>query len=326
MQLIDNLSEFFLASESVLTIGAFDGVHVGHQHLISQVVRRAGETHRFAGLVTFHPHPVAVLAPQVRLRYLTTPGDQAAVFEKLGLKVVAILTFDRKMADTTASEFASMLSQHLHMKELWVGADFVMGRDRQGDINALRMLGRRLGYSLRVVEPYLLDGTAVSSTRIRNALDAGDVREAARLLGRYQSLAGEVVEGAHRGRSLGYPTANLEVREEHAIPADGVYAVYALLGTECHLGVASIGVRPTFDNGRRTVETYILDFDEDIYGCDLVVQFVQRLRGEERFQRVSDLVAQIGRDVANTRAILEREAVVAEGAAPCGKRSSTPPT
>lgn len=304
MLLIDNLQQANLKQETALTIGAFDGVHRGHQFLIDSLIARARETGRLAGVVTFHPHPMAVLSPHTPIRYLTTPGEKAALLEQLSLDVLAILRFDEAMSRMSAEEFVRMLVERLRTRELWVGPDFALGRDREGDSAALARIGAELGVAVRSAEPFVLNGEPVSSTRIRALLSEGNVREAARLLGRYPTVAGEVVHGARRGRALGYPTANLEVREERALPGDGVYAVFAVLGSERHFGVANVGVRPSFDNGARTVETFILDFDQDIYGCDLVVKFVQRLRPEERFDSIPKLVDQIGEDVKVARRIL----------------------
>jgi riboflavin kinase/FMN adenylyltransferase len=306
MEVIDDLTRAGLQRETVLTIGAFDGVHRGHRALISDVVARARATGRLSGVLTFHPHPVVVLAPQRAPEYLTTLGEKMALLEGLGLDLAAILTFDRQMANTPAREFVKMISWRLRLRELWVGADFALGRYRQGDVAYLQQLGRELGYEVHVVEPLIMDGRTVSSSRIRALLKDGEVEEASYLLGRYHSLSGEVVEGARRGHSLGFPTANLEVRPERAVPANGVYAVFAVLGRQRYQGVANVGVRPTFDNGRRTVETYILDFEGDIYGCDLVVEFVARLRSERRFQSVEDLIAQIAEDSEEARRILEQ--------------------
>lgn len=304
MLLIDDLQQADLKQETVLTIGVFDGVHRGHQFLIRNLIARARETGRLAGVVTFHPHPAAVLNPQTAIRYLTTPGEKAALLEKLSLDVLTILRFDDGLSRMSASEFVQSLVNHLRARELWVGPDFALGRDREGNTAALAQIGANMGVAVRSVGPFLLDGEPVSSTRIRTLLSQGEVQNAARLLGRYPTVAGEVVHGARRGRALGYPTANLEVREEHAVPGDGVYAVFAVLGAERHFGVANVGVRPSFDNGARTVETFILDFDQDIYGCDLVVEFVQRLRPEERFASIPKLVEQIGEDVIAARHVL----------------------
>jgi riboflavin kinase/FMN adenylyltransferase len=304
MDLIDDLTRLALREETVLTIGTFDGVHRGHQALIGAVVSQARATGRRAALVTFHPHPAAVLAPARAPRYLTTPGEKVALLEGLGLDLVVLLPFSRQVAATPARDFVEMLSTRLNVRELWVGSDFALGRNREGDIAYLRMLGRELGYQLHIFEPVLEGEGVVSSSRIRALLREGDVEESTRLLGRYPSLSGEVVFGARRGRTLGFPTANLEVRPERAVPADGVYAVFALLGAERYPAVANVGVRPSFDNGQRTVETHIFDFAQDIYGCDLVVEFVARLRDERRFEDIDDLVAQIGEDGRLARQVL----------------------
>lgn len=314
MQILDDLTKASLRQETVLTIGAFDGVHRGHQALIGAVVERAREADLLSGLVTFHPHPAVILAPERAPRYLTTPGEKLALLEKLGIDLVVLLPFDRRMADLSARSFMERVSFHLRLRELWVGADFCLGRNREGDVAYLQELGRESGYEVNAFEKVLGGGNAVSSSRIRSLLLEGRVEESAQLLGRPPTIAGEVVRGAQSGRQLGFPTAKLEVRPERAVPADGVYAVFALLGSERYPAVANIGVRPTFDHGARTVETHIFDFDEDIHGCDLVVEFVSRLRDERRFEDANDLVAQIEIDSQAARSILSR-AGVGEGRA-----------
>jgi len=323
MKVIDDLTGIALPQESILTIGAFDGLHRGHQILIGEVVRRAHATARLAALVTFHPHPAMVLAPHRAPRYLTTPGEKIALLENMGVDLVVLLPFSREIAETPARTFMQTLADSLQFKELFVGADFALGRDREGDVNRLREIGRELGFDVHSVQPLVLDGGIVSSSRIRALLRDGAVEEAARLLGRFPSISGEVVLGAHRGQALGFPTANLEVRPERAVPSDGVYAVYALLGDERLPAVANIGVRPSFNNGQRTVETHIFDFDRDIYGCDLVVEFVARLRGERRFEDIDDLVEQIRRDNEEALRILGSERADAESSlrsGPCRYR------
>jgi riboflavin kinase/FMN adenylyltransferase len=307
MQIIDDLSQVDLDKDTILTIGAFDGVHRGHQYLIRQLLQKARRTHRLAGLITFHPHPSAVLSPRNPTRYLTTPGEKAALLERLGLDILAILPFNREMAQTSAQRFIEMVSRQLRMTELWVGKDFALGYGREGTPDVLRALGQEMGFSVETITPLIWKGEIISSTRIRSLLFRGQVRKAAELLGRYPSLAGEVVRGAQRGRCLGFPTANLEVRAERAIPANGIYAVYTVLGKERYQGVANVGVRPSFDNGERTVEIYILDFEANIYGYDLVVEFVQRLRPEKRFTDIKDLTAQIEKDIVQARRILAAE-------------------
>jgi riboflavin kinase/FMN adenylyltransferase len=233
------------------------------------------------------------------------------------------------MAAMPARDFMEAVSRHLRVRELWVGTDFALGRNREGDADHLRQLGRELGYEVHSVELVVGGGELVSSSRIRALLRTGHVEDAAKLLGRFPSLSGEVVVGAQRGWELGYPTANLEVRSERAVPADGVYAAYAVLGRQRYPAVANVGVRPTFDKGQRIVEVHLFDFDQDVYGCDLVVEFVARLRAERPFEDVAELTAQIGRDSEAARRILRSEeqaatarAVAAGGPlpAPCSHR------
>jgi riboflavin kinase / FMN adenylyltransferase len=307
MQVIDDLAHARLQGETILTIGAFDGVHRGHQALIASVIERARATGRQAALMTFHPHPAVVLAPARAPKYLTTPGEKIALLEELGLDVVVLLPFNHDVANTTAQDFMRMVRERLGLRELWVGADFALGRGREGNVDRLRELGQEMGYEVHVVPPVIEGGAPISSTRIRALIQHGEVAEAAQLLGRYPSVSGEVVSGARRGRQFGFPTANLEVRDERAVPANGVYAVFALLGATRYPAVANVGVRPSFDNGERTVETYIFDFDQEIYGCDLVVEFVARLRDERRFREIDELIAQIERDSEQAREMLAAE-------------------
>jgi riboflavin kinase/FMN adenylyltransferase len=304
MEILDDLAKARLRQETILTIGVYDGVHRGHQALIGQVVARARETDRLAAVLTFHPHPAAVLAPDRVPPYLTTPGEKVALLERLGLDLLVLLPFTRETANTSAQDFMASLAHHLRLSELWVGADFALGHNREGNVSRLGQLGRQLGYELHVIKPVTAGEEVISSSRIRALLLEGDVAGATRLLGRYPSLSGEVVTGEHRGHKLGYPTANLRVRPERAVPADGIYAVFAVLGDERLAAVANVGVRPTFDGGDRIIEAYIFDFDRDIYGCDLVVEFVARLRDELRFENVDELVAQIQRDTEQARRLL----------------------
>jgi riboflavin kinase/FMN adenylyltransferase len=313
MQVIDDLAKVSLRQETIVTIGTFDGVHRGHQVLVGGVVARARATDRLAVLITFHPHPAAVLAPERAPGYLTTPGEKVALLESLGVDLVVLLPFSRELAATPARDFVQSVSGYLRLRELWIGADFALGRNREGDVPYLQALGRELDFDVHVVEPVFSEGQVISSSRIRALLRQGRVEEASLLLGRYPSLSGEVVMGAQRGRTLGFPTANLEVRPERAVPADGVYAVFALLGSERYPAVANVGVRPSFDNGQRTVETHLFDFDRDIYGCDLVVEFVAWLRNELRFGDIDDLVAQIRQDSESAREILMDKMQISSG-------------
>ena len=318
MRTICDLAHSAAGLDSVVTIGAFDGVHLGHQALIRQLVARAQSLRCQAVLITFHPHPSEVLASTSSVeatghttpRYLTTPAEKAVVLEKLGIDLLVILTFTRQMANTQAADFLAQVHHALRMRELWVGPQFALGHDRQGDISTLRVLGRSLNFRLRVVEPLVSDGELVTSSRIRELVLAGRIREAAYLLGRFYSMVAKVVQGDHRGKLLGFSTANLEVRAERIGPPNGVYVGYAWLGEERHGMVMNIGVRPTFGDHERLLEAHLLDFDRDLYGTDLTVEFVERLRPEVKFDSVQELIAQMRKDEAQARDILatEREA------------------
>ena len=311
--LIDTLEKIRLpgdlaGSESLVTIGAFDGIHLGHQHLIGQLMAQARAQERLAGLITFYPHPATVLSPQHMPLYLTTPGEKAILLEQLGLDWIAVLNFDRQLAALSPHTFMQHLYQHLNMRGLYVSKDFALGRNRTGNIATLQALGQEMGFDVRVVSVLENDGVRISSSHIRTLLRHGHVQAAASLLGRHYAIAGEVVHGAQRGRCIGFPTANLQVSPERIIPANGIYATYTTFGTERYQAVTSIGTRPTFDNGERSVEAYILDFGQDIYGCDLVIEFVTRLRPEIKFPSVQDLIDQINQDVRDARAALAQQA------------------
>ena len=298
------LPEQYAARESIVTVGAFDGIHIGHQTLIGGLVARAREEGRAAGLVTFYPHPSVVLHPDRPARYLTTPGEKAVLLEPLGLDWMVVILFTPQLARMPARAFVGALYARLHMRVLWVGPDFALGRGRAGDLPTLRELGREMEFEVHEVPYYGSDDTRVSSTHIRALVRRGHVAEAARMLGRYYSVSGEVVHGAHRGRCLGYPTANLDVHPERLVPANGIYATFVRLGSDRRDSVTSIGIRPTFDGGERRIETYLLDYHGDLYGHDLVLEFVARMRPEERFADAEALVAQIDRDVIQAREIL----------------------
>jgi riboflavin kinase/FMN adenylyltransferase len=269
------------------------------------LVAQAQHDRRLAGVVTFDPHPAAVLHPERPALYLSTPAEKSQLLEQLGVDWLAIVPFGAALAATSPQAFMEHLYRGLNMRCLWVGTDFALGRDRQGDIGTLRLLGRKMGFDVEEVHPVTIDGRRVSSTSIRILLQHGHVKEAAHLLARYYSVSGTVAHGAKRGRDLGFPTANVDVPTDRVVPADGIYAAYARLENERCRAVVNIGVRPTFDNGARSVEAYLLDFERDLYGHQLGLEFVARLRPERRFQNVQDLIAQMRQDVEQTRRILD---------------------
>ena len=294
-----------LTQPTFLTIGNFDGVHCGHQALLAEIVEAAQAAGAQAGVLTFNPHPLAVLRPEVPLSYLTTPAERARLIGALGADFALVLPFSHEVAATSAADFMSNLVRRLNLRELWVGPDFALGRGREGNIERLAEIGQGLGYRVRVIPPYDLAGEPVRSSRVRTLLaQDGDVDRAAELLGRPYQVWGEVQSGARRGQSLGYPTANVAVAADRVAPAYGVYACWAWLGEAGRQAAVSVGIRPTFDNGQPTIEAYLLDFSGDLYGQSLGLSFVSRLRPELRFESASALIEQMDRDVQDTRAIL----------------------
>ena len=288
-----------------LTIGNFDGVHRGHQMLVSEMVEAAHLAGCEAGLLTFDPHPVAVLRPDLALPYLTSPEERADLLAALGLDFVLILPFDRATAALSAADFMRQIVARVPLCALWIGPDFALGRGREGSAARLGELGQELGYDVRVTPVYDWHGEPVRSSRIRSLLaDDGAVEQAAELLGRPYEVWGEVVHGAERGRTLGFPTANLKLPAGRLAPAYGIYACWAWRGETGYPAAVNVGVRPSFDNGHPSVEAYLLDFDGDLYGETLGLSFIHRLRGEQRFPDIHALVAQMGRDVEATRRVL----------------------
>ncbi|MCL5265237.1 MAG: bifunctional riboflavin kinase/FAD synthetase [Chloroflexi bacterium] len=299
------IEDLSVTCDAVLTIGVLDGVHVGHQHLLKTLVRRAKEIDGCSSVITFDPHPLAVVAPDTELCYLTTLEDRLRLIEEQGVDIVAVLHFTPEVSRMSPEEFIGFLLSHIKMVELWVGPDFALGCRRAGTVPALAEIGKNKGFSVHTIPPVKVGGKMVSSTEIRGLMAQGKVKEAAKLLGRKPFLVAKVVNGFGRGREIGVPTANLEVNPKLIIPADGVYAVYVYFDNERRQGALSIGSRPTFDDGAvRSIEVHILDFTGELRGKTLKVEFVERLRDEMHFPGVDALVAQIHADVQSARQIL----------------------
>jgi riboflavin kinase/FMN adenylyltransferase len=289
----------------LLTIGVFDGVHIGHKHLLSELVRQARQRGLISGVITFGQHPKNVLKAGASRPFLTSLPQKIKLLNEQAIEVVITLSFTLELAQLGSYQFISLLRQHLKMQGLVLGPDFALGRNREGDIEALRTLSKSLGFSLTVVPHAVLDGEVVSSTAIRSALAAGDMEKAHRMLGRYFSLEGRVIAGSGRGAELGAPTANLDINPEQALPADGIYASQVYIDNRQHQAVTNIGKRPTFDETERTVEVYILDYRGDLYHRQLKVDIIQKLRDEERFATIAALKKQIEQDIKRARAILD---------------------
>jgi riboflavin kinase/FMN adenylyltransferase len=289
-----------------LTIGSFDGVHRGHQKIVRELAAGAHYEGAPAVVLTFFPHPSAVLRNYNYPFYLTEIEERAKLLADMGADIVITYPFNKKVVATPARDFIANLYQHLHMKHLKVGYDFALGKGRDGDVRMLRQLGEHWGYTVDQVEALEFEGHIVSSSRIRFLLGAGQVDKVAELLARNYAVEGKVVLGEQRGRTLGFPTANLTVWPERAIPAAGVYACRVELRGETWGAVTNIGVRPTFEPqpAAPLIETHILGFDDDIYGEKLRVEFFSRIRGERRFENVHELVNQIHKDIKTARKTL----------------------
>jgi len=293
---------------SWLTIGVFDGVHRGHQEIIRRLTSGAHAAGAPAVVVTFWPHPATVLGSG-KVRCLSTADERADLLSALGVDAVVTHPFDTATANTSAQDFVARLHQRLEFQRLLIGYDFALGKGREGDAARLTEIGHTLMYEVEIVPALSDESGVVSSTEIRKLVATGDVVAAAGLLGHAYGLHGLVVPGDGRGRDLGYPTANIDYPQEKILPSNGIYACWAWLDGRRYLAAVNIGVRPQFHLDAHTplVEAHILDFDRQIYGMDVRLDFIQRLRDEMRFPSVPDLVEQIRRDVRRTREILSPE-------------------
>ena len=304
VQAISELKRFNPSQGTLLTVGVFDGVHLGHKQLIDRLTHLAQERNLISSVVTFSYHPKVVLSTETRLARLTNLEERTTLLKRLGVELVVTLTFDAEFAVLSAREFVSLMQEHLKMCGLIIGPDFALGRSREGNADTLMKLGNELGFTVEVVKPLKLENYLVSSTAIRKALAQGDMRMTSKLLGRNFKLSGSVVSGTERGHIIGYPTANIKVDPDQALPGDGVYATLAYINDKIYKSATNIGIRPTFNGGERTIEVFLIDFDEDIYGRDISIELVDRLRGEEKFANTDELAAQIARDVEQTKTIL----------------------
>ncbi|MGP8080733.1 MAG: bifunctional riboflavin kinase/FAD synthetase [Dehalococcoidales bacterium] len=308
MQIEDELAQFSPPKETLLTIGVFDGVHLGHKFLISNVVKMAAAQNLLSCVITFRQHPRDLLSPKSKLLYLCSVEERIQLLKNEGVDIVAALTFNRELAKLSARDFVSLLVKHLKMRGLVIGPDFSLGKNREGNAAVLRALGQEMGFNVTVVTPKIIDGEVASSTAIRQALADGDMEKVMRLLGRPFSLHGKVARGERRGTELGFPTVNLNVDVKMALPPDGVYATRAYIGGQEFQAVTNIGRRPTFgDNNERTIESFILHYNQDIYGKDVKIEIIKRLREEKHFDNIEELKKQIAEDVKLGTAILNTQ-------------------
>ena len=308
MQHFHNVEEIHL-EQSWLTIGSFDGVHLGHQQIIHDLVKGAHDNGQPAVVVTFHPHPQLIIKEEGRPFYLTLPDKRAQLLGDLGVDIVLTYPFSRETSQMRAEEFIALLHRRLQFSRLWVGYDFALGRNREGDPAFLKNLGQQFGYTLKEILPYSIDGELVSSSRIRKSIREGEVQEAAAYLGRSFEVTGTVVIGENRGKSLGFATSNLDVPQEMVDIKPGVYACLTDVGGQTWKAVTNIGFRPTFGDGLLSprIEAHLLGFSGNLYGEELSLRFVERLRDEMKFDQVSDLQAQIKVDIAQALQLLGDE-------------------
>lgn len=304
---VTDLSEVDHKQPTCVAIGSFDGVHRGHQALLRRMAAEARVADMRTAALTFFPHPRRVLHTLPPRFYLTTLDERVRLLAEQGIDLIITHPFDDEVRHIRAADFVDQLLSTLDMKQLW-GGNFALGYQREGDVPFLRRQGELKGFTVETLaEPVLLDGEMISSRRVRRALEAGDMAEVTGCLGRYFGVRGPVVKGDQRGRTIGFPTANLAVWDELLLPGNGVYATYAWVGQRRHAAATNVGVRPTVDGLKLTVEAHILDFDADIYGERVRLEFVRRIRPEMKFSGLDELKARIAADVAQVGAELGSE-------------------
>jgi riboflavin kinase / FMN adenylyltransferase len=301
----EELAVFSPDRDTLLTIGVFDGVHLGHQRLILELLKQAARRHWLSGVVTFRQHPEDMLSAGKKLPFLTDIKTRIKLLQDEGVDFIVPLSFTIGLAELNARQFIALLQKYLKMRGLVVGPDFALGKQRKGNTDALQKMGKEMDFSVTVVPPLEINGEVVSSTAIRKAMSDGDMKKVRELTGRYFSLYGKVVTGAGRGESLGFPTANLDVNSGQALPPDGVYAGLAHVNGKVYQSMTNVGKNPTFGGTHRTIETFLLDYTGDLYGHELSVDFVARIRDEKKFDSADELKKQLAEDVRRGKTILK---------------------
>lgn len=307
MELYSNLTDIKQPfKHACVTIGNFDGVHLGHQMLFSEVVSLANNHGGTSVVVTFDPHPLKVLHPE-SIRLISTTEQKLELIEKAGIDVLVVIPFNRDFAATTADEFVEdILIETIGVQELVVGYDYAFGRGRTGNIEFLQAKGKEKGFPVTVVQAHYEQDMLVSSTKIRELVAEGRMRDVRHLLGRYYQIRGEVQRGKQRGGPVvGFPTANLQILEEDLCPKRGVYVTQVVYNGRCYGGVSNIGYNPTFGENILVAETHIFDFDDDIYGKPIKINLLRHLRGEKKFSGPEELSAQIRKDIEVAHEVLE---------------------
>ncbi len=305
MRLEEELAKSSPNKDMLLTIGVFDGVHIGHRYLISQLTEQARQQNLLSGVITFRRHPQEVLSPQTKLPFLTSLAERTRLLKNEGVEAVITLPFTHELAEISARQFVTLLQKHLRMRGMVIGPDFALGRNREGDANTLRQLGQEIGFSVTVTPPMMVNGEVASSTAIRKALDVGDMGKVSNLMGHAFSLQGRVTIGNSRG--IGFPTANLDIDSKYALPTEGVYATLAHIDRKAYQSMTNIGKCPTFGDNERTVEVYVLNYQGNLYRHELKIDIIERLRNEKQFDTVEELKQQIIEDIKQGKAILDAQ-------------------
>jgi riboflavin kinase/FMN adenylyltransferase len=310
MEIIRDLSNKMALKNPVATIGNFDGVHMGHRQIFRKLKQFAKDLDGVSVVITFFPHPLKVLSSGKQLSLISTYEEKELLLQASGIDYLVVIPFTEQFAALTAREFVSdILVRKIGIKKLIIGYDYAFGRNREGNIGLLRQLGKEYDFTVEVLEPIWDGKTIFSSTNIRKMIKQGNVRDAVALLGRHFSLGGKVVHGHHRGKMLGFPTANLQTYKE-LIPKNGVYAVKVKIDQEMFDGACNIGPNPTFDDNAIAIEVFIFEFADDLYGRDIRVYFVERVRDEQKFPDADALQKAITADVARCREILRDISII----------------
>jgi len=305
MRIITDIRKFKNIKPPIVTLGNFDGVHKGHQKVLKTVKDRAKRLRLPSAVYTFEPHPLKIVAPHKSPPLLTALKEKMKLIKASGIDYLILARFTKEFASRHPGEFVEdVLLKQLKAKEVWVGHDYAFGKGRTGTIEYLKELGKKFGFKVSVIPACKKGGVIISSSKIREYIRHGKVKEAAVFLGRSYAVSGKVVKGRNIGKHLGFPTANIEIHNE-LIPKDGIYAVRVLLGNQIYKGAANIGFAPTFHIKKRAVEVHIINFKQNIYGKKLKIEFIQRLRGEKIFKSADGLAIQIKRDVYKVKKILK---------------------